>query len=222
MADRKLTDLQLERVLAGELSLEGATPADNARLEELRAENAAFLAQADIPAEVRAIERRAAQLAPAPKQPWWRWAFAGGGLLAAAAAVILVVRPKGEPDDDLRTKGDGITFVIHTPNRELASGDAVAAGEKIRFEIGAPKAGYVAVYGVDAAGTTTVYYPYGASAPAAYDPATRLLPGAIALDATPGAEHFTAVYSAEPFALDAVVHGERAGVRTAEVVLSKK
>lgn len=218
MADRKYTDLQLERSLAGDLTLDGATPADTARLEELRAENAAFLATVDVDAEVRRIQARL----PEPEKkaaPWWRWMFAGGGLLAAAAAIMLVVRPKSE--DDLQTKGDGITFLIHTPSRTLASGDAVTAGEKIRFEIGAPK-GFVAVYGVDGSGATTIYYPYGASAAAAYDPTTRVLPGAIALDATPGAEHFFAVYSAEPFAIDAAVHGGVAGVRTAEIVLAKK
>jgi len=215
MADRKYTDLQLERSLAGELALDGATPADTARLDELRAENAAFLAQVDVDLEVRRIQQRR----PPAKAAWWRWLFAGGGLLAAAAAIMLVVRPKSE--DDLQIKGDGITFLIHTPSRTLASGDAVTAGEKIRFEIGAPK-GFVAVYGVDGSGATTVYYPYGASAAAAYDPTTRVLPGAIALDATPGAEHFFAVYSTEPFAIDAAVMGGVPGVRTAEIVLAKK
>jgi hypothetical protein len=231
MAERKFTDLELERSLAGDLSLDGATPADTARLDELRAENAAFLGTIDVAAEVRAINRRAEQLAPEPAKPWWRWVFAGGGLVAAAAAVILVVRPRGDKvvddDDDIRTKGGGITFVIHAKSRELATGDAVAAGEKIRFEIGAPKPGYVAVVGIDGRGATTIYYPFGATAPAAYDPAaTRLLPGAIELDATPGAERFYAIYSAQTFAIDAVVPAIReakppAGVSTAEVVLEK-
>ncbi len=241
MADRKFTDLELERSLAGDLpaararELEaGATPADRARLDELRGEHAAFLAQVDLPAELRAIERRAAQLAPEPPQKrlaaWWRWAMTGGALAAAAATVFLVVRrrtPQSEEDDDVRTKGGGITFVIHAQSRELATGDAVAPGEKIRFEIGAPRRGYVAVFGVAGAGETTVYYPYGATTPAAYDPGvTRLLPGAIQLDATPGAERFYAVYAEEPFAIAAVVPAVQqahlpAGVSSAEVVLEK-
>jgi len=74
-----------------------------------------------------------------------------------------------------------------------------------------------------------VYYPYGGSAATAFDPATgRLLPGAIALDATPGDEHFTAVFARKPFGLDAVIAAIRAhltlpaGISAAEVVLHKK
>lgn len=240
MAERTLTDLELERALADDLPasrLASATPADRVRLDELRAEHAAFLAQIDVAAEVRAIGRRAEQLTPeAPRKKlaaWWRWAMTGGVLAAAAATLLLVLHRRdpggqGIDDDDLRTKGSGITLVIHTPTRELATGDAVAPGEKIRFEIGAPARGYVAVFGVDGAGATTIYYPFGATAPGLYDPAaTRLLPGAIELDAIAGTERFYAVYAAQPFAIDAVAHAlvekrSVAGVSSAEVVLKKR
>ena len=55
MAERALTDLQLERVLAGDKDLDPrATAADRARLDELRAANASYLAALDVDAEAHA------------------------------------------------------------------------------------------------------------------------------------------------------------------------
>jgi len=82
MADRAFTDLELERFLAEDLpaarraEIEAkATTADRTRLDELRSENQAFLAQVDVAAEVRAIGRRMEKLAPEPRKlaTWWRW-----------------------------------------------------------------------------------------------------------------------------------------------------
>jgi hypothetical protein len=242
MADRELSDVELERLLAADLpprrarELEQrATDADRARLAELRAEHAAYLASVDVAAEVRGIAQRVARMAPAVRpRAWLRWAISGGALAAAVAALLVVMlRPGQPPDDDITIKGDEIALVVHAASdsgsRPLQSGDTVAPGTRIRFEVAAPRAGHVAVIGLDGAGATTVYYPYGGRAPAAYDPAAgRLLPGAIALDATPGDERFTAVYARAPFALDAGVAAIRArtalpgGVAAAEVVLHKK
>lgn len=245
MADRKLTDLELERLIAGDFpaaraaELEAkATQADLARREELKAEHAAFLGSVDIDAEVRAIGKKMARMEPekAPRASWWRWIFTGGALAAAAAAVIVLVGrrdPEGPTDDDIGIKGDSITLVVHAANdagsRTLASGDTIAPGTRIRFEVGAPKRGYVTVIGFDARGATTVYYPFGGAQAAVYDPTTGgLLPGAIAVDATPGAEKYFAVFSEQPFSIDAVsagVQGKGAfpqGISHAEVVLEKR
>lgn len=237
MAERAFTDLELERVLAGDLlesELAGkATDADRARLEALRAEHQAFLASVDVDAEVRAIGRKLDKLPadPRPRARWWRWVFSGGALLAAAAAVLIVVtrtRERTPGDDDIGVKGDGISLVIHTESRRLASGDTVHPGERIRFEINAARRGYVTVIGIDGAGTRTTYYPYGGAAAAAIDPTeSRVLPGAIQLDATPGDETFYAVYAAHPFttaeALAVIDHANRApGMSSAEVVLRKQ
>jgi hypothetical protein len=245
MADRQLTDIELERLIAGDFpapraaELEAkATSADIARREELRAEHAAFLGTVDVDAEVRAIGKKMGSLEPEkrPAASWWRWIFAGGALAAAAAAILVFIgRDPQKPDgDDIGIKGDSITLVVHAANdtgsRMLASGDKIEPGTRIRFEVGAPKRGYITVIGFDARGETTVYYPFGGAQAAVYDPQAGggLLPGAIAVDATPGAETYFAVFSEQPFTVDTVAAGVQgkgtfpAGISHAEVVLEKR
>lgn len=266
MADRELTDLELERWLAGDLPeprRARATAADQARLDELRAHHAAWLATVDVASELQAISARRATLAgpsgPARSRPAaWRWALSGGALAAAAAvAVVLVARPDGRDDelrtsgsagpgssrdlgDDssgLRSKGASVGLVVHAAagsdspaaSRRLASGDTVRPGDRLRFDVTVSGPGYLAIVGIDGAGAATVYYPFGASAPAAIAPRSAgVLPGAIALDAAPGDERFYAVYGEQPFAIDAALFaGLRdgrglAGLATAAVVLHKQ
>jgi hypothetical protein len=239
MAERTFTDVELERFLANDLpaprasELEArATEADRARLEELRAENQAFLARVDVDAEVRAIGKRMARLEPEPRRlaTWRRWLVTGGALVAAAAAILIVVRrdTRDDQEPDLQTKGNGVSLVVHTPMRQLATGDTVHPGERIRFEVIASRRGYIAVVGVDGTGNPTVYHPSGGSAAGAIDPAAAsLLPGAIELDATPGDEKFYAFYSEQPFSIDAVLPALRGGrlppgVSSSEVVLRKQ
>jgi hypothetical protein len=244
MADRQLTDVELERLLAGDYpaarvaELEAkATDADRARREELKSEHAAFLGTIDVDAEVRAIGKKMEKLEPEakPAASWWRWIFTGGALAAAAAAVILLVGRREDPTDgdDIGLKGGEITLVVHAAgdagSRTLASGDTIAPGTRIRFEVGSLKRGYVTVIGFDARGATTVYYPYGGAEAAVYDPKTGgLLPGAIAVDATPGAEKYFAVFSEQPFSVESVAAGVQGkgafpqGVSHAEVVLEKR
>ena len=245
MAERQLTDLELERLIAGDYpgaraaELEAkATDADRARREELKAEHTAFLGTVDVDAEVRAIGKKMAKLEPEarPAASWWRWIFTGGALAAAAAALIIFVGrrdPRGTTDDDIGIKGDSITLVVHAASdsgsRTLASGDTIAPGTRIRFEVGAPKTGYITVIGFDARGATTVYYPYGGAEAAAFDPrAGGLLPGAIAVDAAPGAEKYFAMFSEQPFSVESVAAGIQGkgafpqGITHAEVVLEKR
>jgi hypothetical protein len=240
MADRRFTDLELERQLAGDLPAarefdKQASDADRARLAELRAEHEAFLRSVDVDNEVLRIQQRVARAAP-EKKAWWRW-FVPASALAAAAAVILVLLRRGgeqppKPDDEYQVKGDEISLVVHVAtesgSRRLESGDDVAPGDKLRFEVNAAKPGYIAVAGIDGSGQLSIYHPGGGAGPIAFDPHARLLPGAIKLDATPGEEHFFALYSPTPFAFDTVMPALQenrslpAGVSKAEVVLKKK
>ena len=241
MGERTFTDLELERFIAEDLPVARkaeieakATTADRTRLEELRAENQAFLAEVDVAAQVRAIGRRMEKLeklAPEPRKlaSWWRWVFAGGALAAAAAALLIIVRrPDKTVEDDIGVKGGDVALIIHTEHRQLASGDTVQPGDKLRFEINAGRPGYVAIIGIDGAGAQTVYFPFQGTAPAAIDPTVeRILPGAVKLDATPGDERFYALYSEQQFVLDAVLPALRGaklpvGVTSAEVVLHKQ
>lgn len=230
MAERRFTDLELERSLAGDLppdrarALEReATDADRARLDELRAEHQAYLGAIDVDAEVRRIEQRAARIKPEPRVAWWRWMVGGGILVAAAAAALVFVRPGKPAPDDREIKGGDISLIIHTPSRQLASGDTVAPGERIRFEINAGRPGHVAIVGVDASGAQTVYVPYGGTAAASFDPGARVLPGAIQLDAAPGDETFYALYSEQPFAITpGIATAPPPQLRVAKVTLHKQ
>jgi hypothetical protein len=239
MADRAFTDVELERLLAKDLPAaraaeieRRATTADRARLDELRAEHAAFLGTVDVDAEVRAIGKRMATIEPARAAPkkWWRWLAAGGSFAAALAAVVLFVRRGGQPGDhdpELQTKGDTVSLVVHTPTRKLASGDTVGPGERLRFELLATRRGYVAIVGVDGTGAPSVYVPFGGAAAIAFDPAaSSLLPGAIELDATPGDETYFAFFSERPFAIDSVLPAVKGGsvpdgVSSSKLVLRK-
>src|SRR5262245_239775 len=99
MAERRFSDVELERLLANDLppararELEAqSTDADRARLAALRTEHDAFLASVDVAAEVRRIAQRATHLAPAARPfPWLRWVFSGGALAAALAALLVIV-----------------------------------------------------------------------------------------------------------------------------------
>jgi hypothetical protein len=239
MADRRFTDVELERELAGDLPAtrdfaRQAPDADRARLAELRAEHEAFLRSVDVDMEVKRIQQRVARATP-EKKMWWRW-LVPASALAAAATVLLVLLRRGDtptkPDDDLQVKGDEISLIVHLAteggSRRLTSGDTVAPGDKVRFEVNAVKAGYIAVVGIDGSGALSIYHPGNGTGPIAFDPQARLLPGAIALDATPGDERFYAIYSPTPFAFDAVLPTLEEnrplppGLSKAEVVLHKR
>jgi hypothetical protein len=195
--DRKLTDLELERHLAGDLSAARyaeATDSDRARLVELQAEADAFLRSVDVNNEVRRIQQR---MPDAPKKSWLRWFVPAMGFALAAAVAAIVIRPKSD-DDDIRLKGGDVTLVVHRAtsgvSERLDDGDTVAPGDRIRFEVDAPRKGFVALVGVDGSGKSTVYYK-----DVAYSPENRLLPDAVQLDATPGDEHFTLLFSTTKF-----------------------
>lgn len=239
MADRRFTDVELERQLAGDLPADRgfeqqATDADRARLAELRAEHEAFLRGIDIDNEVRRIQQRVVRAAP-EKRAWWRWLVPASALAAAAALALVLFRRGDTPapsEDDIQVKGEEIALLVHVAtdsgSRRVSSGDEVMPGDRLRFEVNAPKPGYVAVVGIDGSGALTIYHPGNGTGPIAFDPHARLLPGAIRLDATPGDERFFAIYSATPFAFDVVLPAleeNRAlppGVSKAEVVLKKK
>lgn len=195
--DRRLTDVELERHLAGDLSAARyaeATDADRARLVELQAEADAFLRSVDINNEVRRIQQR---MPDKPKRSWLRWLAPGFALAAAAAIAVMVLRPKAH-DPDIILKGGDVALIVHRAtsgvSERLDDGDTVAVGDRIRFEVDAPRKGYVALVGVDGTGKQTVYYK-----DVPYTPENRLLPDAIQLDATPGDEHFTLLFSTQPF-----------------------
>ena len=141
-----------------------------------------------------------------PRAPWWR-RFGPGLLVPALAAAVVLIwmvrRPDTLPidDDDIRLKGS-LTFQVFA-NRggeviPVRDGIRLAAGDRIRFVVGAEGAAYLLVASVDGAGKATVYYPYGGarSGPVGRQPSE--LPGSIVLDAAPGPERVFALVSIDP------------------------
>lgn len=215
--ERRVKDAVLEMYVASALDEEARakveaaleeSEADRARLAELRADSAAFLLQHP-PAAF------AARLEPGKQVPRWS-VFAGAALAALALAVfagVLLMRPVAGPPE-YAAKGGPVLEVYRKQGDSavpVRPGDTLGAGETIQFDVKAGASGYVAVLSRDGAGHVTVYYPYGGDAAAAYTPGQSLLPGAIELDGTPGAESLYALYSPEPFTLSEAVKALESG-----------
>ena len=205
---RRIPDALLERYLADALPAEAkarlettlaASPRDQARLAELRADSAAFLLQHPPGALVARFQE------DVRRARWWQRPRLLAPLLAATAvaAFVLVLLPP--TDDPYTTKGS----VILTLHRKTADGSVpvspdgvVAPHDSIRFEVKAPKRGFVAILSRDPRGTPTVYYPFGGWDAAPYDVTQPLLPGAIELDDTLGREDIYVLFSTRPFQLE--------------------
>jgi hypothetical protein len=202
---RRIPDSLLERYLADALDalararLEAtlaSSPEDQARLDELRADSAAFLIQHPPEPLVERFrqERQRAR--------WWRWPALFISVLAVAAVALVTLLP---PVPDFTIKGSAI-LVLHRKvgeSSQVVSPEVpVAAGDSIRFEVKSPESGYVAVVGRDAKGVVTVYYPYGGTTAERYDAGQTVLPGAIILDDTLGREDLFVLHSTRPFGLE--------------------
>lgn len=218
------SELALERHAVAELpsgeraALElhlGACARCQARLAELRADDARFAAELGSgPALERALAALSAEAAPPRRR--WRAAAAAAGAMAMAAALALALWPSPPREFDGRSKGGGVLLEVvrRTPGGDqawLGDEQRVHPGDAIRFRVRSPAAGYLAVLGLDARGVVSVYAPEAEamSAIAARQPVT--LDGSIVLDDTLGAERLVAVVcpAARPLA-DLVAAGQRA------------
>ncbi|MGQ0506682.1 MAG: DUF4384 domain-containing protein, partial [Myxococcaceae bacterium] len=142
----------------------------------------------------------AAKLAPER----WSWGWLGV-VVPLAATVVMVVIFNTEPD--FSTKGNAVLKVYVREGdrvRELGN-EPVKAGSAIQFEVKAQEPGFVSVLGVDGRGNVTVYFPYGKTQSAPYDPRAPLLSQAIELDDAPGAEELYLLYSQRAFDAQAAV-----------------
>lgn len=214
--DACLSDLLLDRLLAGELGGgEEATAHTHlsscadcaARRDALEAEITALPRTTWIAGDVARIARAAsnadhdartrghAGLRPiAPRL---------GSMIAAASAIaaclVLGLRLPGA--DGVRTKGSGIgldLFVRHDGRvRAALPGDAVAAGDALRFQIATPRGGFAAIVGLDSTPRATVYVPTTGAMPRVA-PGRSLLDGSIVLDDTPGVEREVGLVCASP------------------------
>jgi hypothetical protein len=150
---------------------------------------------------------------PARRTLRFRGIVALSGGLAAAAGLLLVLRAGGPVE---RSKGAGVglgMYVLHGDTvRQAGPGEAVAAGDAVRFAVTTTEPAYVAVLSLDPAGHASIYFPEGAQAAPVAAGNDVPLPTATRLDALGGEEHVIGLFCDHPVELEPV----RAGLEAAE------
>lgn len=131
-------------------------------------------------------------------------------LLAPAGALalaLLLLVPRPATDADLRIKGGPIfqLFALRQDSvLKVRPETRLAAGDRIRFVVEAPKAGFLLVASVDGAGKVSLYFPPEGAQSAAVGAGRTELPGSIELDDAPGPERLFAYFSDAPLPADEV------------------
>lgn len=210
-----VSDLTLDRLLAGELEGQPLSSATEAHLSQCAACHARHQALREaltrfpqehfvsgLAAQARARSRRFS----APKVT-----AAVGSLLALAASLLVVVHVSQGPTE--RVKGsEALSVVVKRLNGKvepMLSGTKVSPGEAIRFRVVSPKAAWVFVVGMDSAGQVSPYaegdgtgLPWTAGTDAFLD-------GSIVLDQTLGPEQLVALFCAKPLPASTVLAAAR-------------
>lgn len=192
------SDLKLDRLASGELDAAARSSCEahvsgceacTARMVERRA---GWNAHPVDPRKMLAAVRRAD---PAPV-PWLRRFGPLLGLIAVGAtALALMLKPA--PEYETRFKGGLQLRVFRLENghaREVESGSQFAAGDRLRFVVDLPSAGAVEVLGVERDGNLYKAWPQGSDDVQRTAGSGVELPGAVALDTTPGDETFFLVH----------------------------
>lgn len=189
--------------------LDGADRAElDARIAELRDQNAAELSTYPAAQAIALIEQRVAGLRRRRRRVRLAWLGVLGAATAAVVAVAAIKPPPVPPtvaiNDDVRAKGVARLTVFRQAgdHAEHLDEDAVVrGGDAIQLRYSASGALYGVIASVDGAGTVTLHYPVDEDAPAL---ATALaakptsLPNAYVLDDAPKFERFFFITSADP------------------------
>lgn len=202
---RRLTDLQLERYLAKDLSpadrasvestLEGSAD-DQAAVHELRASTAALMTSLPPAAFV-------AKVTPPKRTARWSWWFAlAGASVAAVLAVVVVNRPPVE--DDVLTKGDHAwrITVVHGSKGLTASSDRpLHPDDQLVFELTTSRQAFAAVIS-HAPDGFQIYSPRDQSVAEQVSRGLSVLHDGAELDDTLGHEVVYLLYSPQRFELE--------------------
>jgi hypothetical protein len=145
-----------------------------------------------------------------------RW-LAGASALAAAAALALGIGkpwstsiPSGADTtgSGTRTKGGlgSLGWVVRRGEHVFAGRpeQTLRAGDAVRFSVSTREPVYVAILGLDPKGHLSVYHSDGEQLSKVEAGRDQLLPAAVELDATPGAEQFYGVFCPSAVALSPV------------------
>jgi hypothetical protein len=194
-----VTDLKIDAWFAGELGDDARAAVDahvsrcarcRTRRAMLAAQRDAFLARAPH-ASVR--ERRPTRHASVA---WPRLAL-GAATIGIAAALALALRPSTPLPPSVRTKGGGgLGFFVQSTGMTTRGvpGQAVHPGNLIRFVVNTERAAYLAIYGRDADGAVSVYYPDAALAQRVQQGHETLLDTMVKLDHVLGPETVIALF----------------------------
>jgi hypothetical protein len=197
------SDLQLDEMLAGSL---GGGP-DEANLREhvehcarCQARRSAMAGVAPLVPDTDAFARQLAS--DAARTPMRRRFYGAAGALAAMAAgvaLFLNIRGSGPDIARERTKGTlALTAYIKRPDGRIdgvSDQGRLSPGDEMRFAIVTGRPGFVAVLGLDAGPSVTVYVPAApARAPSRVErPGQVALAGSIVADDTLGFERVSAL-----------------------------
>ena len=176
------------------------------RLTNLRREEAAFRARADIAAASAEI---LARLEAPPRQP--RWAAFWRPILAAATSVALlaglavVLMPRPDDHRNTRTKGGGGGPSLEMYVKDAAgvhvgrNGIRLREGDQIQFRYHAFGKRHLMVVSVDSAGIVSSLYPEQPGSSITVEPkGVHVLEGSVILDDALGPEHIVALFSDTP------------------------
>jgi len=223
------TPWTLERYVAGDLGTSDARavaaalrdhPDLAARVDRLRADEAAFEATRPWDDVKAAIVERSATLAATDvpdasadlgglsRRRWWQaiWIGTAGAVAILALAFLFAPPPTvdGIPAPN-RYKSSVLLqgFVLVEGHAErIEAGARLADGDRVQFRVSTPH-GYLALLGVDGTGTVSRYLPVGGERSAEFAPGNgRPLPDSLELDAAPGPEVFLAFLSDEPLLVE--------------------
>lgn len=217
-----LSDLSIDRLLAGELRDDSEAAAHlrgcagcAARRDAIRADAEIFRAER-IGATPRLTVVPGGAADRGERSRWMR-RVAPALALAASVAVVAVMLPSGSPPpaEGFAVKGGGtLALIARTADGKvdrILPGDPLAPGDAVRFEVKAAEPARVWVVGMDAAGAVTVYVEDAAvqGGPA------LVLPGSVVLDDTLGVERIVALFCPERLEKAAVIAAGRAALAQA-------
>jgi hypothetical protein len=145
-----------------------------------------------------------------------RWPLAAAAL--AVAGLVLLVGRGRQPDPYLAAKGASLTIVRRqgTGAHIVGAGEAVRAGDELRFIVGGPALDeypFLVLGSVDGTGEFSPFYPFERTGRSLLRPRPgEPLPGGIILDDAPGAERIVTVLSARRLTVEEVARAARSAV----------
>jgi hypothetical protein len=155
---------------------------------------------------------------PATSLGWRRRALWLAPALAVAAAMAVLVPWKSSGE---RSKGGGwqLGLVVQHPSGRVApvfQGQALAPGDRLRFEVSAPTDAFVSVISLDAKSAVTPFVPATGTTVAVRAGKRQLLEGAVRLDDAIGPERLMLLACARSIPVGEVVAAARTALEQAQ------